>query len=78
MADKETTTTTTVDESDATTTTTTVEAQGEVAVDENAKANVLGGENSGPEQDAATQEKNREDAKRDGLRNAQGDQDLHA
>lgn len=73
--DKSTTTTST----EATTTSTTVDAanahqntaekQGEVQVDKGARADVLGGANSGPEDDAKAQEKNIEGSKADALAN---------
>lgn len=47
-----------------------VEPQGEVQVDQDAKAEVLGGEHTDAEADAKALEQNIEDAKRDGLRNA--------
>lgn len=90
MSNEKTTTTTTTEDPETTTTTTVgeqgtgtteapeTEKQGEVAVDSDAKAPVLGGEHSGPEADAKAQEENLENAKRDGLKNAQGDQDLYA
>jgi hypothetical protein len=44
--------------------------QGETAIDEKAKTDVLGGGPADPDKDAAVQAENIENAKQDGLRNA--------
>jgi len=49
--------------------------RGEVAIDENANTNYVGGDGVDLEAERETADKNREDAKQDGLRNAARERD---